>query len=172
MTKPALRRLLTAALSLALALVLPFLTGQLPQIGKALTPMHFPVLLCGLVAGPLWGFAVGLLAPPLRFFLFHVPPYPAFAAMMPELALYGLVSGLLYRRLAQKPLGIYRSLLPAMLLGRCAWGLSMRLLLTAGGKAFPWSAFVSGAFVTALPGIILQLVLIPVLVRAIEKSQL
>ena len=105
MTKPALRRLLTAALSLALALVLPFLTGQLPQIGKALTPMHFPVLLCGLAAGPMWGFAVGLLAPPLRFFLFHAPPYPAFAAMMPELALYGLVSGLLYRRLAQKQIG-------------------------------------------------------------------
>lgn len=157
-----------AAVSLALCLTLPFLTGQIPQLGSALTPMHFPVLAAGFLCGPWWAMAVGLLAPPLRFVLFGMPPYPAFAAMAAELAIYGLVSGLLSRRLGSRLRDIYIALLGAMASGRIVWGLVMKALLLAGGKGFGWSAFAAGAVVNALPGIALQLILLPPLVKALR----
>ena len=112
------KSLVTAAVCLALCLVLPFLTGQIPQIGSALSPMHIPVLLAGFLCGPWWAMAVGAVAPLLRFFLFHKPPlYPTGLAMCFELAAYGLVSGLLYRALPKRVGNIYASLLAAMLAG-------------------------------------------------------
>ena len=95
-------RLVLAALFLALTLVLPFLTGQIPQIGSALCPMHFPALLCGFFCGPWYGLAVGLIAPVLRHALFGMPPILTAIAMSFEFAAYGLVSGLLYRLLPPK----------------------------------------------------------------------
>ena len=89
-----------AGLCLALAMVLPFLTGQIPQIGSALSPMHIPVLLCGFLAGGFWGLLVGAAAPLLRFALFGMPPLmPMGIAMAFELATYGLIAGLVYRML-------------------------------------------------------------------------
>lgn len=170
--KKQVNQLVMSAVCLALCLTLPFLTGQIPQIGKALAPMHFPVLLAGFLCGPWWAMAVGLIAPPLRFLLFSAPPYPTFVAMAVELAVYGLVSGLLYRRLPKNAVGVYSSLIGAMLAGRVVWGLAMRVLMTAAGKGFPWSAFVAGAFVNAVPGIVLQLVVIPLLVLALQKAKL
>ena len=164
---PSIKRLVTAAACLALCLVLPFLTGQIPRIGSALAPMHLPVLLGGFLCGPWWAMAVGLIAPPLRFALFGMPPFPVYAAMAFELAAYGLVCGLLYRRLPRSTGGVYASLVGAMLAGRAVWGLAMWTIL---GGSFPWSAFVAGAFVNALPGIAVQLVLIPALVLALRRS--
>ena len=93
------RRLTYAALCLALAIVLPFLTGQIPEIGSALCPMHIPVLLCGFLCGWPWGLAVGFVAPLLRSVLFGMPPmFPGAVAMAFELAVYGGVSGFLYRK--------------------------------------------------------------------------
>ena len=94
------KRLVYSALLLALALVLPFLTGQIPQIGSALSPMHIPVLLCGFVCGAPWGMAVGLIAPIMRSLLFQMPPmWPTAFAMAFELAAYGFATGLLYKLL-------------------------------------------------------------------------
>ena len=117
-----LRRLVYSALFLALALVLPFLTGQIPQIGSALSPMHIPVLLCGFVCGWPWGLAVGFIAPLLRHLLFGMPPLITAIAMAFELAAYGAVTGLLYRLLPKRPGYIYVSLVSAMVLGRVVWG--------------------------------------------------
>ena len=92
--------MVTTAVCLALCMVLPFLTGQIPQIGSALSPMHIPVLLAGFLCGSWWAMAVGAVAPLLRFALFGMPPiFPTGVAMCFELAAYGLVSGLLYARL-------------------------------------------------------------------------
>ena len=156
---------------LALALVLPFLTGQIPQIGNLLCPMHIPVLLCGFFCGPWYGLAVGFIAPLLRFAMFGSPPLiPMGVAMCFELATYGLVSALLYRALPKKKTYIYVSLIGAMLAGRAVWG-AARVILWGLGKAdFGWAAFLTGAFTGAVPGIVLQLVLIPVLVMALEKA--
>lgn len=128
------KKLAYAALFLALCLVLPMLTGQIPQIGSMLLPMHIPVLLCGLVCGWQYGAAVGFVAPLLRSVLFGMPPmYPVAIAMAFELLTYGLVIGLVYRRMAQKgAAGVYAALLTAMAAGRLVWGVAEVVLLGLG----------------------------------------
>ena len=167
------RRLAYAALFLALALVLPFLTGQIPTIGKALSPMHIPVMLCGFLCGPLWGAAVGAVAPLLRSVLFGMPAMvPGGVAMTFELAAYGVLSGWLYRLLPRKPWSIYVSLLVAMIGGRLVWGAARFALAGLSGSEFPFSAFLAGAVTGAIPGIVLHIVLIPLLVMGLERAKL
>ena len=163
-------RLVLAAMFLALALVLPFLTGQIPQIGKALLPMHIPALLCGFFCGPWYALAVGAVAPLLRFALFSMPKLADAFPMCFELAAYGLAAGLLHRALPKKPGYVYVSLLVAMLAGRIVWGTVRVILFGLGKSSFGWQAFFAGAFLNAIPGILLQILLIPVLVIALEKS--
>lgn len=163
-------RLVYAALSLALCMVLPFLTGQIPQIGSALCPMHLPVLLAGFLCGPWWAAAVGATAPLLRHFWLTMPPLITAVAMSFELAAYGMVSGLLYRRLPKKNSSIYVSLAAAMLAGRMVWGAVMAVISGVSESVFTWAAFWSGAFLGAVPGIALQLLLIPVIVIALRKA--
>ena len=165
-----LRNLILSAMFLALAFVLPFLTGQIPQIGAMLLPMHLPVLLCGFFCGAPWGLAVGFVAPLFRSVIFGMPPmFPTALCMAFELASYGFFSGLLYRRLPRSRSSVYVSLIAAMVLGRIIWGLMMMLCMGIKGSAFGLAAFISGAITGAIPGIILQLVLIPILVIALEK---
>jgi len=166
-----IQKLVLAAVCLALCLVLPFLTGQIPEIGNMLCPMHIPVLLCGFVCGPAWAAVVGAIAPLLRFVLFGMPPlFPTGAAMCVELATYGAVSGMLYRVLPNKAVNVYASLLGAMLAGRIVWGI-VRVALSGVTEApFTWAAFMTSAFTQAVPGIILHIVLIPVIVLALQKA--
>ena len=166
-----IQKLVLAALCLGLCMVLPFLTGQIPEIGSMLSPMHFPVLLCGFICGPMWAAIIGAAAPLLRFALFGMPPiFPAGVSMCFELAVYGLVSGLLYGMLPRRKISIYISLLAAMLCGRVVWG-AVRLVISGViGNAFTWAAFLSGAFTSAIPGIILHIALIPALVMALERA--
>nr|AHF24641.1 conserved hypothetical protein [uncultured bacterium Contig27] len=167
------RRMVYAALCLALALVLPFLTGQIPQIGSALCPMHIPVLLCGFLCGWPWGLAVGFIAPLLRSVVFGMPPkVPGAIAMAFELATYGAVAGFLYRKLPKKLPWIYVSLLIAMIAGRAVWGVARLILAGIQGNGFTFAMFISGAITTAIPGIIVQLILIPAIVYALEKAGL
>ena len=166
----AIKILVLAALCLALCLVLPFLTGQIQQIGQALAPMHLPVLLCGFLCGPIYAMCVGAVAPLLRFSLFGMPVlFPTGIAMCFELLTYGLTIGVLDKRLPQKPWAVYVTLLCAMLLGRIVWG-SVRLILSGvTGSAFTWSMFLGDAVMNAVPGIIVQIVLVPVLVLALKR---
>ena len=167
------RKLTYAALYLAIALVLPFITGQIPEIGAMLSPMHIPVLLCGFVCGWQWGMVVGLIAPLLRSALFGMPTlYPTAIAMTFELAAYGALSGILYRLLPRKTWSIYISLILAMIGGRLVWGAARYALAGLSGSEFPLSAFFAGAVLNAIPGIILHIVLIPVLVIVLEKARL
>lgn len=169
-TNRSLRNLVFAAVCLALCLVLPFLTGQVPQIGNMLCPMHLPVLLAGFLCGPWWALAVGLIAPVLRHILFSMPPLHSALAMSFELLTYGVVSGLLYRALSKKAGNIYLSLIGAMLAGRVVWGVAACVIFGAFGKGFSWAIFVAGAFTNAVPGIILQLIIVPLVVMALKKS--
>ena len=167
------KKLVYSALFLALALVLPFLTGQIQTFGQMLAPMHLPVLLCGFVCGPVWGLAVGAVAPLLRSLLFSMPPmFPTAVAMAFELAAYGLAAGVLRRfvRTGKRPLDLYIQLVSAMLIGRLVYGVMNALIFSAGNYSF--AVFVSGAFVTALPGIVIQLVLLPAVVLLLEKARL
>ena len=173
------KRLVVSALMLALALVLPYFTGGIPASGNLLLPMHLPVLLCGFVCGPVWGLAVGAVAPLLRSLLFGMPPmFPTAVAMAFELAAYGLFTGLFYRLFSARLTGstgkkwgaLYASLVLSMLLGRVGWGCVMFLLMAASGGAFGMAAFVAGAFSSAWLGILVQLVAVPPIVYALERA--
>ena len=166
------KKLVLSGLFLALALVLPFFTGQIPQIGGMLCPMHLPVILCGFVCGGGWGAAVGFVAPLLRYLLFQMPPiYPTGLAMAFEMAVYGFVCGWLYLRLSGHKSRIYPALISAMVLGRVVWGLVRLILAGLSAQSFTMAAFISGALLTAIPGILLQLVLVPLLVTALERAK-
>lgn len=163
-------KLVYASLFLALALVLPFLTGQIPQVGTMLTPMHFPVLLCGYLCGWQWGMVVGFVAPLLRSVLFGMPVmYPMAVCMALELATYAAVSGALHRSLPPKRRFLYMSLVVAMITGRLVWGLARFLCVGLDVNAFGLSAFWTGAVAMSIPGILLQLLIVPVLVIVAEK---
>ena len=166
-------RLVLAALCLALAFVMPFLTGQIPEIGSMLCPMHIPVLLCGFVCGWQWGLSVGLVAPLLRSLILGMPPlFPVAVAMAFELAAYGAIAGLMHRALPRKKPLIYLSLLTAMIVGRLVWGAAMFLCLGIQGGSFGLAAFWAGAVVNAVPGIVAQILLVPLLVMLIENIKL
>ena len=168
-----IRRLVFSAMFLALCMVLPYLTGQIPEIGAALSPMHIPVFLCGFVCGWPWALAVGAIAPLLKHFAFGpMPPILTAVAMTFELAAYGAVSGLLYKLLPKKKWAIYASLVAAMVAGRLVWGCARFVIAGLQHTSFPLSAFWAGAVADAVPGIILHIVLIPVLVMAMEKAHL
>ena len=172
-SKSSYYRLVLSAMFLALALLLPFFTGQIQQIGNALCPMHIPVLLCGFFCGPWYAFVVGIVAPILRFVLFGMPPImPIGISMSFELSTYGLVAGLLYKLFPKKRLSIYAALLCAMIAGRIVWGVARVVLYGFGGAEFGWAAFISGAILSSIPGIILQIALIPPLVMVLNRSRI
>lgn len=165
-----IRRTTYAALYLALAMVLPFVTGQIPEIGSMLCPMHIPALLCGFMCGWLWGGAIGCIAPLLRAVTFGMPAlFPTAVAMAFELAIYGGMAGFLYQVLPPKKWRIYVALVISMISGRIVWGIVNLFLAGITGSSFTWSIFIAGAVVNAIPGIIMQLILIPIIVIAMEK---
>ena len=171
-TNSATRSIVLAALFLALAFVLPMVTGHVPQVGNMLCPMHFPILLCGFVLGGPWGLAVGFIAPLVRSVLFGMPPmFPIAIAMAFELAAYGLVSGVLWRKVKHTVPMMYAVLMSAMVAGRLVWGAVRFVLAGLVGSSFPFSAFLSGALLTAVPGIAAQLVLIPLILVALQKAK-
>lgn len=169
-----LRRLSLAAMFLAIGLILPFFTGQIPEIGNLLLPMHLPVFLCGLICGWQYGGIVGLVMPVMRSFMFGNPPlYPSAMAMSAELAIYGFIIGLIYGRFKKQNIAsVYIALVSAMLVGRAMWGGAQVLLLGMTGSTFTWQAFVAGAFFKAIPGIVIQLVLVPTIMSILHLTGL
>ena len=161
-----------AALFLAIAYVMPFLTGQIPEIGSMLCPMHLPVLICGFICGPVWGAVVGFIAPLFRSLMTggFPPLFPTAVCMAFELAAYGAVAGLMRKFLPRKRLFIYCSLIVAMIAGRIVWGIAM--LVCLGIEGFTFAAFLAGAFTNAIPGIILQIVLVPVIVMLLDNPKI
>lgn len=166
------KRLVYAAVCLALALLLPFLTGQIPAIGSALCPMHIPVLLCGYLCGGPIAALVGFAAPLFRNLLFGMPHFPTCLSMAFELAAYGFFSGLFYRLLPKKTANLYVSLIGAMIVGRLVWGVAQTVVFGLTGKSFTLALFWAGAFVNAVPGILCHIILIPLLVMAFKKAKI
>ena len=168
------KNLSLAAMFIAIGLVLPFITGQIPEIGRMLLPMHIPVLLCGLICGRRYGLIVGFILPLLRGFMFGMPVlFPMGVSMAFELATYGFVIGWLYHSAKwQCVVSLYRSLIAAMVVGRIVWGVAMAVLLGLGGGAITWQFFIGGALLNAIPGIVFQLIFIPTLMVALNKTGL
>ena len=172
--KETTKKITLSAMFITIGLVLPLLTGQIPQIGNMLLPMHIPVFLCGLICGWQYGAAVGFILPLMRSVIFGMPVmFPMAVSMALELMTYGLVAGLLYGISRHQCIfALYRSMIAAMLSGRAVWGISQVIFLNLRGTGFTWKAFLSGAFFNAIPGIIIQLMLIPAIMLALHKTGL
>lgn len=167
-----LKKTALSALFLALCLVLPFLTAQLPALGSMLLPMHLPVFLCGYVCGWQYGLAVGLSAPILRSLTLSMPPFfPTALCMALELGVYGASCALLCRVLRRRRFCAEISLVLAQLSGRVVWGAAMALAMGLSGEKFTFSAFLAGGFVNAAPGILLQWVIVPLFLRVYRRSR-
>ncbi len=163
-----------SALCMAVGIALPFMTGQIPLIGNMLLPMHIPVFVCAFCCGARYGVLVGIVTPLLRSLIFQAPVlYPRAVIMALELASYALVAGVLYHVFDKRRVwSIYASMVPAMLIGRVVWGLSKWILLGFTEEPFTWWLFFSEGFVTAVPGIVLQLIVVPVMVMLIQNEHL
>jgi len=174
MKKENIKNLTLSAMFMALGLVLPFLTGQIPHIGKMMLPMHIPVFLCGLICGWKYGAIIGFTTPLLRSVVFGVPVlFPTATVMAFELLTYGLVIGFLYGCSRWKCIfSLYRCLIIAMISGRLVKAVAEIVLLGIGGDGFTYQSFVAGAFFNAIPGIITQLILIPVVMVALKRTGL
>lgn len=174
MKKQGLIKLVLSAMFLCMALLLPFLTGQIPQIGKLLLPMHIPVIFCGLICGWQYGLAVGFIAPLLRGAIFANPViFPTGIIMAFELAAYGFFAGIIFNLFKNQNIGkVYIALVSSMLLGRIVKCIVQFFVLGFTDEGFVFSAFVAGAFTNAIPGIILQIVLIPIIMLALDKTHL
>ena len=170
------KNLVLSAMFFAIGLVLPLVTGQVPQIGQMLLPMHLPVFLCSLICGWQYGLPVGFLLPLVRSLIFQMPPlFPTAVAMSFELAAYGFFAGFLYRILLNKGwkqlFALFTAMIAAMVIGRLVWGAAMWVLMSIGGKGFTFEAFLAGAVINAIPGIVMQIVLIPTVMLSLERSR-
>ena len=165
-----IKKLVLSAMFMALGIVLPFLTMQIEGIGSALLPMHLPIMLTGLICGWKYGLAVGFITPLLRSVTVGMPRiYPDAVYMAFELATYGLVIGILYKITKKE---VYTSLIGAMLAGRIVWGIIKACLLGVGENGITFALFITDGFVEALPGIALQLILIPMIMTFMNRFKL
>ncbi len=157
---------------LVLGLLLPFLCGQIQIIGNMLLPMHIPVLLCGLICGYRYGLLLGFILPLVRSFLFTMPIfYPNAIAMAFELATYGFCIGYLFKKAPWQCIkSLYRCLMITMIIGRVVWAFIMILLL--GTSQFTFTIFITSSLINAIPGILLQLILIPSIMLLLHKTHL
>lgn len=165
------KKLVLSALFISIGLVLPFLTGQIQQFGNKLLPMHLPVLLCGLICGWQYGAVVGFVLPILRSFLFGMPVmFPNAVSMSFELLTYGLIAGIVYSAFKKQGIvAVYISLITSMISGRIVWGIVQIIVLGINDTPFTTEMFMAGAFINAVPGIIIQLILIPVIMATLDR---
>ena len=167
-----LRKTIITAICMALCVVLPMAFHAIPNGGTLFSPMHLPVFLCGLVCGWQYGLLCGIFGPVLSSFITGMPGMGYLPTMMVELALYGFISGLLINLIhtGKKTADIYISLLSAMLIGRIITGIVRAFIFAPGSITL--QAWATGYFVSCLPGIIIQLFLLPIRYHALERSKL
>ena len=169
-TTPVKRLVLTALLA-AMCVVLPMAFHAIPDAGSIFLPMHIPVLICGFVCGWPYGMVCGIIGPALSSLLTMMPPAAYLPPMMVECAVYGLVSGLCLKCIRTGKLygDLYIALIAAMIAGRVVSGIAKALIFSPG---ITMSVWITSNFVTALPGIVIQLILIPHLVLLLTKAKL
>lgn len=171
LNKNPIKEIVLASLLIAMGIVLPFLTGSNPQLGGVFLLMHIPAFIAGLVLGAKYGLLVGLITPILRSLTVSMPPlFPQALAMMFELGAYGFFIGLSYRILPKKPLFVYVSLIIALLIGRGVWGIAASIFYPMAGISFTLDKFIAAAFVTGLPGIAIQVILVPLVFIYLQRT--
>lgn len=166
------KKSIITAVCIALCVVLPQAFHAIPNAGSIYCPMHIPVLLCGLICGWQYGLLCGIAGPLVSALITGMPPAAVLPGMLVECAAYGALTGLMMQLVHTKKVypDLYISLLVAMLGGRIISGIAKALIFSAG--SYSMTAWVTGSFVTSLPGIIVHLVLIPSIVYALMKAKL
>jgi niacin transporter len=166
------KNMVYTGLFIALGVLLPVLVHMIPNMGMVLLPMHIPILLCGLICGVRYGLICGLITPLLAFLLTGRPPAFLLPAMQVELAAYGAVSALimLYVKTKSMYANVCMSLIGAMLVGRVVFGMVNALILQVG--EYTLQMWLTAAFVTAMPGIVIQIIIVPIIVIALWKAKL
>lgn len=161
------KRITATAFFIALGILLPSAFHLVGKAGSVFLPMHIPVLLCGFLCSASYGALCGVLVPLLSSLITGMPPiFPIGISMMLELASYGFLAGVCYEKFGRR---IYPALITSMIGGRIVCGIANAFLFNMAGKAYGFQAFVSGAFVVALPGIVIQLILLPLLIISLKK---
>lgn len=165
------KKVVYTALCAALCVVLPMAFHAVQNAGTVFLPMHIPVLLCGLMCGWPFGFICGILGPVLSSLLTGMPPAAMLPSMVVECAAYGCITGLGMKYIhTQKPVAdLYISMVIAMILGRVLAGLAKSLIFSPGTAPFAW---VTTSLVAGIPGIVIQLLLIPLVITALTKAKL
>ncbi len=165
------KKLVFTAVCAALCLVLPMVFHSIPNAGQVILPMHIPVLLCGLVCGWPNGLLCGLVGPLLSSVITGMPPAAMLPSMMVECGVYGIVTGLGMKHIRTgKPVAdLYVSMIAAMVLGRVVAGFAKSWIFTPGISPFAW---VTTSLVSGIPGIVIQLVLMPLVVTALTRARL
>lgn len=166
------KKLTLTAMFLSLGIVLPMFFGQVPQIGSMLLPMHIPVFLCAFICGWKYSAPMSFILPLLRSVLFSRPNmYPEAISIAFELAVYALVAGLIFEAFSKKDLkAVYVSMISAMVLGRVVRILVQMALLGLKGTPFTFSAVFSSVVIVGLPGIILQLIAVPLILFTFKRN--
>lgn len=167
--------LTVTAVLIAVGLVLPFVTGQIPAIAKIISPMHIPAYICGLTCGVIPGIAMGVITPLLRCVLFGMPALPSAIPMCFELSVYAAICGFAYPRLRAVGSHLWAMLgamAAAMVLGRIVGGAAKALVMGVTGNGYSFGIFFTAYFVNSAPGALIHLVLVPAVVAALEKAKL
>lgn len=181
MKRENLLKMLITAVLLAVGMILPLLLGQVRVLGQAISPLHIPVLICGLTCGWPWGAALGVVLPILRGATFGMPPLmPTGIAMACEMGVYGLLTGLLYPMLCKvlrgkeggRLIAMFVSMLIAMVAGRLVGGAVQAILMGMNGKAYTFDMFIASYFVGTAIGAVIHLIVVPIVVTALEKAKL
>ena len=171
MKKNSIKNMTLTAVCIALCVVLPIAFHSIPDAGSVFLPMHIPVLICGMICGWPYGFICGLMGPLLSSALTGMPPVAILPAMMLECGTYGLVSGIMLKLVhTRRTYGdLYIALVTAMLAGRVMSGIAKALIFMPGLSMTAW---ITASFVTALPGILIQLVFLPSVVMTLMKAKI
>ena len=169
MKMSAVKRTVICSACVALCVIVPMAFHVIPNAGAVFLPMHIPVLLCGLICGWQYGLVCGLIGPLLSSLLTGMPPAAMLPSMIVECGVYGCSCGLMMALVHTGRLSadLYLSLPTAMLLGRVLSGISKALIFAPDTSLAAW---VTASFVTSLPGIVIQLILLPVIIAALMRA--
>lgn len=167
------KNIVLAGIFIALGLILPMLTGHVEGLSRMISPMHFPILIAGFVCGSPLAFAAGFLTPLVSSFATGMPPlFPHALSMAFELAAYGCIAGLLYNKLSKKAVNVYISLIIAMVCGRLVGGVANAILLGISGAGYSFEIFMTSMFINAIPAIVAQIIIVPIIVLALKKAKI
>lgn len=134
-------------------------------MGMKFLPMHIPVLIAGLLFGSISGVCTASGALFLNFFLTGMPTAEKLPFMFVELVTYGVVCGFLHK----KKCNIYVSVIGGLVAGRLANAVALVVASNLIGLQVSGVASVWQSLLTGIPGIITQLIAIPVIVILVKK---